>query len=98
MTELNWRSNNSINSDLTTAEVIPPPLNFDTSISHNIISSASPIFKALTMIMIFIVSNLGYSPLGCKTQYLFSNKFWYNKQLVIFFVIYFVNQFQKLMC
>ena len=58
--------------------------------AHNIVDTAAPLFKALTIIMIFIVSNLGYSPVGCKTQYLFSKKFWYNKQLVIFFVIYFV--------
>lgn len=58
--------------------------------AHNIVNTAAPLFKALTIIMIFIVSNLGYSPVGCKTQYLFSRKFWYNKQLVIFFVIYFV--------
>lgn len=90
MAELNWRSNNSNNSNLETADTIATNLNIGTSLNHDIIASASPIFKALTMIIIFIVSNLGYSPLGCKTQYLFSNKFWYNKQLVIFFVIYFV--------
>jgi len=49
-----------------------------------------PIFKALVIISLFLVNGIGFSPLGCKTQYLFSPRFWFNKQFVIFFIIYFI--------
>ena len=49
-----------------------------------------PLFKALVIISLFLVNGIGFSPLGCKTQYLFSPKFWFNKQFVIFFIIYFI--------
>ena len=49
-----------------------------------------PIFKALVIVTLFLISGLGYTPLGCKTQYLFSDRYWYNKQLIIFFIIYFI--------
>jgi len=53
-------------------------------------NTAIPLLKALAIIILFLISGKGYSPFGCKTQYLFTDKFWYNKQLVIFFTIYFV--------
>ena len=90
MAELNWRSSNDISPAVMTATKLKSEINPGDTWTHNIVNTAAPLFKALTIIMIFIVSNLGYSPVGCKTQYLFSNKYWYNKQLVIFFVIYFV--------
>ena len=89
MAELSWRSNNA-DLGILASDYVDEHLETSESWTHDIVSTAAPMFKALTIIMIFIVSNLGYSPIGCKTQYLFSNKFWYNKQLVIFFVIYFV--------
>jgi len=89
MSELSWRSNNA-DPGILASDYVDEHLETSESWTHDIVSTAAPMFKALTIIMIFIVSNLGYSPIGCKTQYLFSNKFWYNKQLVIFFVIYFV--------
>ena len=49
-----------------------------------------PLFKALVIISLFLVNGVGFSPLGCKTQYLFSSRFWFNKQFVIFFIIYFI--------
>jgi len=49
-----------------------------------------PLFKALVIISLFLVNGIGFSPLGCKTQYLFSPRFWFNKQFVIFFIIYFI--------
>ena len=54
--------------------------------SHWVTNNA--VFKALIILTLIMVSGLGYIPLGCKTQYLFSDKYWYNKQLVIFFIIY----------
>ena len=90
MSELNWRSVNAINPSIMAADYVDSKINKGDTWTHNIVNNTAPMFKALTIIMIYIVSNLGYSPVGCKTQYLFSNKFWYNKQLVIFFVIYFV--------
>lgn len=90
MAELSWRSSNAISPAVMTADKLKSKIDTGDTWTHNVVNTAAPLFKALTVIMIFIVSNLGYSPVGCKTQYLFSNKFWYNKQLVIFFVIYFV--------
>jgi len=90
MSELSWRSVNTVNPSIMAADYVDSKISKGDSWTHNVVNSAAPMFKALTIIMIYIVSNLGYSPVGCKTQYLFSNKFWYNKQLVIFFVIYFV--------
>ena len=55
-----------------------------------LLSNSIPIMKALVIIILFLVSSIGYSSLGCKTQYLMSSKFWYNKQIVIFFIIYLV--------
>ena len=49
-----------------------------------------PILKALVIITLFLLDGIGFSPLGCKTQYLMSSRFWYNKQIVIFFIIYFI--------
>ena len=49
-----------------------------------------PLVRALVVVTLFLVNGIGYSPIGCKTQYLFTSKFWYNKQLVIFFIIYFI--------
>ena len=49
-----------------------------------------PILKALVIITLFLLDGIGFSPLGCKTQYLMSSRFWYNKQMVIFFIIYFI--------
>ena len=90
MAELTWRSSNAVSPAVMTAVKLESNVTHGDEWTHDIVSTAAPFFKALTIIMIFIVSNLGYSPVGCKTQYLFSNKYWYNKQLVIFFVIYFV--------
>ena len=58
--------------------------------SNLLLPDIIPIFKALVIVTLFLISGLGYTPLGCKTQYLFSNRYWYNKQLVIFFIIYFI--------
>ena len=49
-----------------------------------------PIVRALVVVTLFLVNGIGFSPIGCKSQYLFTSKFWYNKQLVIFFIIYFI--------
>ena len=49
-----------------------------------------PLVRALVVVTLFLVNGIGFSPIGCKTQYLFTSKFWYNKQLVIFFIIYFI--------
>jgi hypothetical protein len=49
-----------------------------------------PILKALVIVTLFLLNGIGFSPLGCKTQYLMSSRFWYNKQVVIFFIIYFI--------
>ena len=49
-----------------------------------------PLVRALVVVTLFLVNGVGFSPIGCKTQYLFTSKFWYNKQLVIFFIIYFI--------
>lgn len=59
-------------------------------IYKRILSNILPLFKALVIISLFLVNGIGFSPLGCKTQYLFSPKFWFNKQFVIFFIIYFI--------
>ena len=90
MAELDWRSDSTIDPGMISAYTINNKVVHHTSLMRRFVSLSAPIFKALTIICIFIVSNIGYSPMGCKTQYLFSNKFWYNKQLVIFFIIYFV--------
>ena len=58
--------------------------------SNLLLPDIVPILKALVIVTLFLISGLGYTPLGCKTQYLFSDKYWYNKQLVIFFIIYFI--------
>ena len=60
------------------------------NIKSILLANSIPILKALVIIMLFLVSSIGYSSLGCKTQYLMSSKFWYNKQIVIFFIIYLV--------
>lgn len=49
-----------------------------------------PLIRALVVVTLFLVNGIGFSPIGCKTQYLFTSKYWYNKQLVIFFIIYFI--------
>ena len=49
-----------------------------------------PLVRALVVVTLFLVNGVGFSPIGCKTQYLFTSKYWYNKQLVIFFIIYFI--------
>ena len=49
-----------------------------------------PLIRALVVVTLFLVNGVGVSPIGCKTQYLFTPKYWYNKQLVIFFIIYFI--------
>lgn len=49
-----------------------------------------PLVRALVIVTLFLVNGVGFSPIGCKTQYLFTPKYWYNKQLVIFFIIYFI--------
>lgn len=55
-----------------------------------IISNVIPVLKALVIITLFLLNGVGFSPLGCRTQYLLSSRFWYNKQIVIFFIIYFI--------
>ena len=90
MAELNWRSAGGVSQPTMPGRLVDTKVDKDNQWVHNTVSAAAPLFKALTIILIYIVNNLGYSPIGCKTRYLFSNKFWYNKQLVIFFVIYFV--------
>ena len=55
-----------------------------------IITNIIPLLKALVIITLFLLDGVGFSPLGCKTQYLFSSRFWFNKQIVIFFIIYFI--------
>ena len=45
----------------------------------------------MTLITSFMIVALGYNPFGCKTQFLFnSTKYWYNKQIAIIILIYFV--------
>ena len=61
-----------------------------TSPVRTFLSVSIPLLKALAVIILFLISGKGYSPFGCRTQYLFTDRFWYNKQLVIFFTIYFV--------
>ncbi len=58
--------------------------------SNLILPDIIPILKALVIVTLWLTSGLGYTPIGCKTQYLFSDRYWYNKQLVIFFIIYFI--------
>lgn len=58
--------------------------------SNLILPDVIPILKALVIVTLWLTSGLGYTPVGCKTQYLFSDQYWYNKQLVIFFIIYFI--------
>ena len=58
--------------------------------SNLILPDVVPILKALVIVTLWLTSGLGYTPVGCKTQYLFSDQYWYNKQLVIFFIIYFI--------
>ena len=55
-----------------------------------IIANVIPVLKALVIITLFLLNGVGFSPLGCRTQYLLSSRFWYNKQIVIFFIIYFI--------
>ena len=57
---------------------------------HQVLANIIPILKALVILTLFLLEGVGYSPLGCKTQYLLSSRYWYNKQVVIFFIIYFV--------
>jgi hypothetical protein len=63
---------------------ITPPLR------RLIAANVVPILKALVIITLFLLDGIGFSPLGCKTQFLMSSRFWYNKQIVIFFIIYFI--------
>lgn len=60
------------------------------TLKKKILSSIIPILKAFVIITLFIMNGSGYSPLSCKVQYLMSDKFWYNKQVIIFFIIYFI--------
>jgi hypothetical protein len=55
-----------------------------------ILDNSLPLLKAVVIITLFLLNGVGFSPLGCKTQYLMSSKFWYNKQMVVFFIIYFI--------
>ena len=55
-----------------------------------VVTSIIPILKAFVIISLFIMNGSGYSPLSCKVQYLMGDKFWYNKQVIIFFIIYFI--------
>ncbi len=48
------------------------------------------ILRAVLLITLFVVGGMGYSPIGCKTQYMFTDKYWYNKQIIIFLVLYLV--------
>ena len=59
-------------------------------LKKQIIANLIPILKALVIVTLFLLDGIGFSPLGCKTQYLMSRRFWFNKQIVIFFVIYFI--------
>lgn len=61
-----------------------------TILKSSIITNIIPLLKALVIITLFLLDGVGFIPLGCKTQYLFSSRFWYNKQIVIFFIIYFI--------
>lgn len=61
-----------------------------TPLRSMITSNIVPILKALVIITLFLLDGVGFSPLGCKTQFLMSSRFWYNKQIVIFFIIYFI--------
>ena len=54
------------------------------------VQNTLPILKALVVITLFLLNRIGFSPLGCKTEYLMTSRFWYNKQVVIFFIIYFI--------
>ena len=57
---------------------------------REVLANIIPILKALVILTLFLLEGVGYSPLGCKTQYLLSSRFWFNKQIVVFFIIYFV--------
>lgn len=59
-------------------------------IYKRILMNFLPLIRALVVVTLFLVNGIGVSPIGCKTQYLFTPKYWYNKQLVIFFIIYFI--------
>ena len=74
MAELNWRSDNTVNPGMLSAHMAPSAVNVGVPLTRRFVSVSAPILKALTIVCIFIVSNIGYSPMGCKTQYLFSNK------------------------
>ena len=45
--------------------------------------------RGLTLIMIYLLLELGFSPFGCKTSFL-SSAYWYIPQFVIFLTIYVV--------
>ena len=59
-------------------------------LKRQVIANLVPILKALVIITLFLLNGIGFSPLGCKTQYLLTRRFWFNKQIVIFFIIYFI--------
>ncbi len=56
----------------------------------NYIDNLVPILRAVLLITLLIIGGMGYSPVGCKTQYMFTDKYWYNKQIVIFLILYLV--------
>jgi hypothetical protein len=79
-----WSIFTRISGDVEEGPGEKPPL------YKRILMNILPMFKALVIISLFLVNGIGFSPLGCKTQYLFSPRFWFNKQFVIFFIIYFI--------
>ena len=48
------------------------------------------IFKSVIVLLLFVFINYVAETLGSKTRIILSNKYWYNKQIVIFLTIYLV--------
>jgi len=83
------RSNFAQMTSPTTAKITEIP-GISTTWSHALVANTVPIFKAVVIITLFLLDGIGFSPLGCKTQFLMTPRFWYNKQIVIFLIIYFI--------
>ena len=63
----------------------PHPLNFEHS--WELLSDT---FKSITILIIFILINFVAKTMGSKTIEIMGERYWYNKQIIVFLTLYFV--------
>tara|TARA_B100000780_G_scaffold276552_2_gene245360 strand:+ start:1146 stop:1754 length:609 start_codon:yes stop_codon:yes gene_type:complete len=69
----------------------PHPLNFERGWVL-----IGEVFKSITILIMFVLINFIATTMGSKTREIMSQKYWYNKQIVVFLTLYLVINIMSL--